>query len=87
MHVCRDTYPRLYSNDERVITAAAGLSIVYAVYQTLTSLNFTLGGILNGCGRQQISANIGTDRGKTSPFPLSFSYACPEPVLVKGSFL
>jgi hypothetical protein len=32
MHVCRDTYPRLYSNDERVITAAAGLSIVYAVY-------------------------------------------------------
>jgi Na+-driven multidrug efflux pump len=86
MHVCRDTYPRLYSNDERVITAAAGLSIVYAVYQTLTSLNFTLGGILNGCGRQQISANIGTDRGKTSPFPLSF-YACPEPVLDKGSFL
>lgn len=55
----RDTYPRLYSQDERVIAVASSLTYVYAFYQTLTSLNFCLGGILNGCGRQQISANIG----------------------------
>ena len=55
----RNTYPRLYSKDERVIAVASSLTYVYAFYQTLTSLNFCLGGILNGCGRQQISANIG----------------------------
>jgi hypothetical protein len=57
------------------------------VYQTLTSLNFTLGGILNGCGRQQISANIGTDRGKRLLFPSAFPMLVPSLSWFKDRFL
>ena len=55
----RSYWPRLYSPDPGVLGLAAQLAPVYAVYQVLTGFNFSLGGILNGCGRQQINANIG----------------------------